>query len=199
MFDTNTTITLGPLRTSQGRTEITVRWPSNEEWAAHRKRSKLTMKQLGRGASELDTDTANADSKLYEAIKLNGAPPLSSSEAGVVVKAISRCEVVAIDLGAVEAEVDLHVLSGKVKHTLRIPTMDEVRKLQRTTRYITLPYNQQEVRTSLEAAADLWDACGGRAEGYAGEVPSLHKDVAIRSVINELEHEASAPYDEESF
>jgi len=107
--------------------------------------------------------------------------------------------VVRVELGADEAEVELQILTGRVKHTLRIPTMDEVRKLQKSTHYITLPYNCQEVRTSMEAAAALWDACGGKAEGYAGIVPNLHKDAAIRQVINEIEHEATANYDEENF
>jgi hypothetical protein len=37
MFDSNSTITLG-LRTAHGKTDITVHWPTDEEWATHRKR-----------------------------------------------------------------------------------------------------------------------------------------------------------------
>jgi hypothetical protein len=199
MFDTTSTITLGMRVANIGKTDVTVRWPNDEEWASHRKRSKLLMRQLGRGASEMETESSAADQKLYEAIKLNGAPPLSSGEASTIIKSIAKCDVVRVELGADEAEVELQILTGRVKHTLRIPTMDEVRKLQKSTHYITLPYNCQEVRTSMEAAAALWDACGGKAEGYAGIVPNLHKDAAIRQVINEIEHEATANYDEENF
>jgi hypothetical protein len=182
-----------------GKTDVTVRWPNDEEWASHRKRSKLMMRQLGRGASEMETDSSAADQKLYEAIKLNGAPPLSAGEATTVIKSIAKADVTRVELGTDQAEVELLILTGRVTHTVRIPTMDEVRKLQRTTRYITLPYNCQEVRTNMEAAAGLWDACGGKAEGYTGIVPNLHKDVVIRQVINEIEHEATANYDEENF
>jgi len=199
MFDTSSNITIDLRVDGVGKTPITMRWPTDEEWAAHRKRSRLLMKQLGRGASEMENDTAAADGKLYEAIKLNGAPPLSAGEATSLIRAIARCEVTRVDLGADEAEAELLILTGRVTHTVRIPTMDQVRKLARTTRYITLPYNCQEVRTNLEAGAALWDACGGKVEGYAGPVPSLHKDVVIRQVIQEIEQEATAKYDEGNF
>lgn len=199
MFDTASTITIGLRTASAGKTDITVRWPTDEEWAAHRKRSRMLMRQLGRGASEMENDTTAADAKLYEAIKLNGAPDLSSGEATSIVRAISKCEVTRVDLGPNEAEADLQILTGTVTHTVRIPTMDEVRRLHRSTRYITLPYNCQEVRTSLEASAALWDACNGKTEGYEGAVPNLHKDAVIRQVIQEIEQEATAKYDEGNF
>lgn len=199
MFDTTSTITLNLRIASIGRTDVTVRWPSDEEWAAHRKRTRMLMRQLGRGASEMETDTTAADSKLYEVIKLNGAPPLSEGEATTVIKAIGKCDVTKVDLGADAAEVEMQILTGRVKHMVRIPTMDEVRKLQKATRYINLPHNAQQVQTNMEAAVALWDACHGKAEGYAGAVPGLHKDKAIREVIEEIEHETTAGYDEENF
>jgi hypothetical protein len=199
VFDTSSTITIGLRVANVGKTDITVRWPSDEEWSAHRKRSKMLMRQMGRGASEVETDSSAADQKLYEAIKLNGAPPLSPGEATTIIKAIGKCDVVRVDLGADEAEAELQILTGRVIHKVRIPTMDEARKLQRSTRFLNLPYNVQEVRTSIEAAAALWDACNGKAEGYAGPVPSLHKDAVIRQVINEIEQEATANYDEGNF
>ncbi|HZF24029.1 MAG TPA: hypothetical protein VE030_11265 [Burkholderiales bacterium] len=199
MFDTAATITIGLRVAGAGKTDITVRWPSDEEWAMHRKRSKLMMRQMGRGASEMETDSSAADQKMYEAIKLNGAPPLTAGEATTIIQAIGKCDVLRVDLGADEAEAELQILTGRVTHTVRIPTLDEVRKLHRTTRYLNLPYNCQEVRTSMEAAAALWDACGGKADGYAGAVPILHKDSVIRQVIIEIERETAASYGEENF
>jgi hypothetical protein len=189
MFDTNTTITIG-LRTTHGKADITVRWPTDEEWAAHRKRRRIMQKTLGRGATETEIDTTEADAKLYDAIKQNGAPPLSVGEANRVIDTISTCDVLGVDLHAEDAEVELNTVMCSVKHTVRIPNMDEVRTLQRSTRLITLPYNRAEIRTNLESSAGLWDKCGGRAEGYAGAVPNLHKDVAIRAVISAIEQEA---------
>jgi len=199
MFNTADTITISLRVAGVGKTDVTVRWPTDDEWATHRKRSRLLMRQLGRGASEYDNDTANADLKLYETIKLNGAPPLSTGEATVVIRTIAKAEVTKAELGADEAEAELQILTGRVNHTLRIPTLDEVRKLNKSTKYITLQYNTQEVRSSVEAGAALYDACGGKADGYAGAVPNIHKDAVIRQVINEIEQESTANYDEGNF
>ena len=198
MFDSNTTITIG-LRTSTGKTDVTVRWPSDEEWASHRKRRKITQIQLGRGQAETQIETGEADAKLYEAIKLNGAPPLSVAEASRVVDTISTCDVTGVELRAEDAEVQMNTMMGETKHIIRIPTMDEVRNFQRTTRLITLPYNRQEIRTSIESAAALWDKCGGKGDGYAGAVPNVHKDIAVRAVIQAVEQEAMPKYDESNF
>lgn len=198
MFDANTTITIG-LRTTHGKTDITVRWPSDEEWSAHRKRRRIVQRTLGRGATETEVDTTEADAKLYDAIKQNGAPPLSVGEANRIIDAISTCDVLGVDLHAEDAEVQLNTVMGEVKHTVRIPTMDEVRTLQRSTRLITLPYNRSEIRTNLDSSAALWDKCGGHAEGYAGAIPNLHKDVAIRAVISAIEQEAMPQNDEANF
>lgn len=198
MFDTTTTITIG-LRTASGKTDVTVRWPSDEEWAAHRKSRRILQRQLGRGATENEIESGDADSRLYEAIRFNGAPPLSAGEAGKVVETIAQCDVLDVRLGADEAEVDLQTPMGEVKHTVKIPNMDQVKALQRTTKFITLPYNRQEIRANLDASAVLWDKCAGRAEGYAGLVPNLHKDVAVRAVINAVDLEAVPKYDEGNF
>jgi hypothetical protein len=198
MFDSSTTITIG-LRTTHGKTDITVRWPTDDEWAAHRRKRRIVQRNLGRGATETEVDTGEADARLYDAIKLNGAPPLSVGEANRIIDTISTCEVLNVDLHAEDAEVELQTVMGEVKHTVRIPTMDEVRMLQRATRLITLPYNRSEIRTNLESSAGLWDKCAGRAEGYAGAVPNLHKDVAIRAVISAIEQEAVPKHDESGF
>jgi hypothetical protein len=198
MFDSKTTITIG-LRTAAGKTDITVRWPTDEEWSAHRKRRKIFQKQFGRGATETDMDTSAGDPVLYEAIKLDGAPALSVAEAGAVIDAISVCSVLGVDLRAADAEVQLQTVMGEVTHTVKIPTMDQVRNLQKSTHLVNLPYNRQEIRTSLENSTSLWDQCGGQGVGYTGEVPNVHKDVAIRAVIAAIEQEVMPRYDESNF
>jgi hypothetical protein len=199
MFNSDTTITLGGIRTSAGKADITVRWPTDEEWGTHRKRRKIMQVQLGRGQSETQIETGDADAKLYEAIKLNGAPPLTQAEATQIIGIIATCDVIDVELGADEGEVTLNTMMGETKHRLRIPTMDEVRTLQRSTRLIQHPYNRQEIKTNLEAAAALWDKCGGKGEPYEGAVPALHKDAAVRAVISAVEQEAMPKYDEANF
>ena len=151
MFDANRTFTIG-LRTASGKTDVTVRWPTDEEWGAHRRQRRIVQRQLGRGATESEMDTGDADAKLYEVIKLNGAPPLSAAEASRVVETIGLCDVMDVRLNAEDAEVDMQTSQGRVKHTVRIPTIDQVRAMQRTTKYVTLPHNRTEVRTNLESS-----------------------------------------------
>jgi hypothetical protein len=198
MFDANTTITIG-LRTTSGKADITVRWPTDEEWSAHRKRRKLIQRQLGRGQTETELESGDADARLYEAIKLNGAPPLSTGEASRIVESISQCDVTDVRLNADDADVEILTVMGTVKHSVRIPSMDQIKTLQRSTKFLTLPYNRQEIRSNLESSAGLWDQCGGSGEGYAGAVPNLHKDVAIRAVISAIDLEAAPKYDESNF
>lgn len=198
MFDTTTTFTIG-LRTATGKADITVRWPTDEEWSAHRKRRRLLQRQQGRGATETTIESGEADGRLYEAIKLNGAPPLSVEEAGKIIETIGLCEITDVRLGADEAEVDMRTSMGHVMHTVRIPTTAEVKRMQKTVKYLNLPYNVMEIRSNLEAPTALWEACAGRVEGYAGPVPNLHKDIVIREVIKAVEVEAAPANDEANF
>lgn len=199
MFDVNTTITIGPLRTAAGKLDITVRWPTDEEWAGHHKRRKMFQRQLGRGQTEYEIERGEADAKLYEAIKLNGAPPLTTGEAQFIIETISQAEILGVELRADDAEVLLNTSMGEATHVLRIPTFDEVRTLRRSNRVIAQLYNRQEIRTSLEASAALWDKCSVSSAGYSGPVPNIHKDAAIRAVIAAIEQEAAPKNDESNF
>lgn len=197
-FDTGDFFTI-PVRTSKGPTDCKVRWPTDEEWAQHRKRRKLFQRQLGRGASETEIDSGEADAKLYEIIRVDGAPPLTVGEASHIIDIVARCRVLKVQLGATDAVVEMQILTGKAQHTVKIPTMDQVRTFQRSAHLINLPHNLQEIRASLDAAARLWDECDGKAEGYAAGVPNIHKDEAIRAVISEVDREMTPTYDEENF
>lgn len=188
-----------PVRTAQGKQDITVRWPTDEEWSQHRKRRRILQRQLGRGAVENDLDSAAADSKLYEAVRLNGAPPLTAAEAGFVVNQISVATVLNVELAAQDATVTLRTVMGETSHVLRMPTMDQVKKLQDATRVITLPYSLQEIRPNTDAAGALYDQLAGGAEGYAGAVPLIHKDVVVRAVISAIEQETQPNNDEGNF
>jgi hypothetical protein len=86
-----------------------------------------------------------------------------------------------------------------VMHTLKIPTVDQVTWLRKTTKLITLPYNRSEIRASLDAAARLWDECLDKLDGYQGPVPNIHKDASIYAVINAIDVEAQPRNDEANF
>ena len=200
MFNMDTNFHFQNMRTSAGTANIVVRWPTDEEWIAHNKRKRIVQTNIGRGVHTSVQDTGEADLKLYESIKLDGAPPLNTDEATYIIELIARCEVTSLEVGAEEAAVQLTLVKGaEAKHAMRIPTIGEMRRLQRLATVMVLPYSRFQIRPNLEAAAALWDQCGGRAEGYAGPVPNIHKDAAIRAVIQALENEAQPKPDEGNF
>ena len=198
MFNTESPIEFPIFRTAAaGQSPVVVRWPSDEEWTANRRGRKTLMQSLGRGVSEqIQTDNGPTDLKLYELIKLNGAPPLTGGEASRVIDVSGRCDVLGVNLGIGEADVTLQILTGEAEHALKVPTMDQIKEVQRSNRLLNLQYGKFEVRANMEAYARLWDKCLVKAEGYEGPVPIIHKDVAIRAVIQAIEQEVAPKYDE---
>lgn len=199
MFEANFTVTFPGLRTAQGLADVVMRWPTDAEWIARHKGTHLQQRNMGRGVGLNDLNTVQADAKLYEAIKMNGAPPLTPGEASYLIGHLAKCIVTNVELGATDAEVEMSVAGAEAKHTLRVPFMDEIQAFQRTTKHMSLPNNVMEARASLEAGAALWDKCGGRVSGYEGPTPIIHKDAAIRAVIQAVENEASPTYGEGNF
>jgi hypothetical protein len=183
-----------------GRADITVQFPSDEQWLSHRKWRHVFQTQMGRGVAWTDIERGEADLKLYDLVKLNGAPPLSQDEATFVMERVEFCEVKSLEMGADEAVVEMEIVNSlRVKHTFQVPTMGMVRRLTRATRILSLPFNRVEMKASLEMAARTWDECKGCAEGYIGPVPNIHKDVAIRAALQQIEDEAKPRSEEANF
>lgn len=193
MFDRNKEIETA-IRREGGSppTKCAVRFPDDGEWAEWYRGRRLTIQQLGRGASQFDIDTADADLRLYLKICLNGAPELDRAEATAVITGIARREVRSVEVEGDEMIVHMEVPGGEgVSHRLRSPSVKQVAELRRSSSQIlSLPYNKQQIRTSLEPAVRLYDACAVAREGYEGAVPAIHKDEAVRAVIQFLELEA---------
>ena len=198
MFDSTSEIAF-PFRTAQGKVEIVMRWPSDEEWYEQVRRRKVLVTDLGRGRSEMRVDFGDGYLWLFEKIKQNGAPVLTQSEAKKVFEIVGKCDVASVAIEGDEAIVDMQVLGGIVRHRLRLPTVDQVDTLNLATRVIDLPYGKKEYRMRLESAARLWDEIGGRSTDYVGPVPAPHKDAAVRAVVAHINNELSASNDESSF
>ena len=198
MFDSTAEIAI-TARTATGKQLIEMRWPSDDDWCDRAKRRKILIKNLGRGISETTVESGDADLRLFEKVKLNGAPALTEGEATRVVEAISQCDVTGVQLEGEEAVVELQVMGGAVHHRLNLPTADQVIKLRKAVRILGMPYNTQEMRIPLEPGVQLWDACAGKSEDYKGPVPAPHKDTAVRAVIEYLDRETGAANDEANF
>ena len=198
MFDCSKEIKI-TARTDAGMQLLSVRWPSDQEWDERFLGRKIHVKRYGRGVSETIIDPLPADAKLYDKIKLNGAPPLTPAEANLVVERLATCEVMGVEFDGNEADVEMTVLTGTVHHKLRIPSADQVAKLNRTTHVLNTPYNMQQIKIGVAAGAALWDTALGSSSDYAGPIPANHKDQAVRAVIEAIDREMGATSDEQSF
>lgn len=185
-FDTNIAIDIPNFRSAAGPVNLELRWPTDAEWSERARKRKLIVRQLGRGVSETMPETnSEADQKICQAIQKNGSNPLSAIEATAVLDTLAACDVMDVALEGDTAEVTLRVMGGRVRHRLKLPTAEQVFKFRRAAvRILNLPYNQQDLRIYLEPAVELWAAIGGASEDYASGIPSIHKDAAVRAVID---------------
>jgi hypothetical protein len=199
MFD-STAEYVFPARSGKTKIDVTMRWPTDEEWAERHRNRKIEIRNLGRGMSETDIDSVAADLKLYQTAKLNGAPELTGPEASLVIRSMERCEVTEVVLDGEEATVQLQVAGGSVTHRVQLPTADQTIKMQRAaSRLFSAPHNRSQMRMYLEPTARLYDECKGRSEDYTAAIPALHKDAAIRAVVEQINVEMSASDDEKFF
>ena len=181
------------LRTERGREEILARWPDEGEWSNWYRNRRTTIMQLGRGQSTLHMDNEATDLKLYEAIRLPGSPDLDPTEAAEFISRVAKREVVNIESQGDYLTLTLDVLGGTTKHHVRIPTVREVTEFRRAaSQVVSLPFNKQQIRLTIEPGARLYDKIRGEApEGYSnGSIPAIHKDEVVRAAIQFVESEA---------
>jgi hypothetical protein len=179
------------LPTPDGDKRITVRYPTDEEWAQRQRTRKTVIKHLGRGQSKTTTTGGeDADLACYERIRQEGSDTLDAFEVAVVLDRLSRANVVDVEKQGKEYEVTLQVLDGTVTHVLKMPSRKQIQNHRdRFASFIDLPFNTQRMFLDLASAGSTYDALFVRNEGYAGSVPLPHKVAAVQAVITTLESE----------
>ena len=200
MFDTTAEIELA-MRLESGAKSVLVRWPSDEEWAERSKKRKIIIQRLGRGVTETKPpEPGDADLALYGKIALNGTPALTKGEAFQVAETLSTCTITNVEIDGDYATVEMIVLTGPVRHTLKIPSADQVVAFRRSGfRLLDQPFNRQEITLFLDPGGKLWDTCGGKSEDYQGPVPVIQKDAAVRAVIDCIERNLGPQHGDTSF
>lgn len=180
---------------------ISVRFPSDDEWAAYLRQKKFTVRQMGRGVSEtIQPPPSEADVALYEKIKLNGAPDMTAAEAAKVLDVISMGQVQRVEIEGAEARVTLRVLTGIVTHHMKVPNADQVSQYKRSgVRRLDLPHNQSHAIFNAQVVARIYDECGGHSDDYPNGVPMTHKNDVARAVIDEIELEYGPRTDDADF
>jgi hypothetical protein len=200
VFDTTANIKMpGPARL--GEVEITVRYPADKEWYARSRARKFVTHNLGRGRKEtILPEPGDADSRLFEAITLNGSPAITAAEAAAILDVMSGAMVIDVHTEAGVGIVETQVMTGKAVHKIQIPTADQIIKWRRgAVKVYELSHGHQEVRMNPEAGADLYDACKGESADYAGPIPGPHKDAAVKALVEYIDQNVGPRLDETNF
>jgi hypothetical protein len=199
-FDVNAEYANLPARTEEGLpTTVRLRWPTDAEWQQRKKATRVLFHQLGRNINrtEIKPDP-KVDLRIYQAISLNGSAPIDGDEAGTLLDRLQKAETIDVEWEGAGARVTLNVARGKVIHTfVTVPNAKQVRKLREQSATMrSLPNNVIENRLDIDAGAKLWQQCGGASESYVSDIPSLHKDAAIRAVVQKHDDELEAAFAE---
>ncbi len=190
VFDAKRTIALR-LNTPSGVKTVRVRFPSDEEWTARQRRRKVVVKNLGRGMSETSVaGSEEIDAALVAKIRVEEDNPteVDAFEATRIIEQLSQAEVDDVVQAGGAFRVATRVLGGLTVHVLKMPSAKEVIEYRRGfLRSVDLPYGKQEITVNLGAAASLYDRLCDETEGYAGQVPIIHKVVAVKAAIDALD------------
>jgi hypothetical protein len=198
MFDTHANF-IGNIRRPEGAQQVEVRWPTDEEWYEHNRNAQYFVQDLGRGMSETQPQTTQADYKLYQKVRLPEAPDLSPDEAEMFINAMGTCQINGVGLEPDQATVQMTVAGGlRVKHRLRIPTTAETVQFNRkSARMVAMQHGKQMIRINMQAGAELYGQCVLGTEGYSNGVPGFHGSAAIRAVIQASKEQAEGAKDED--
>jgi hypothetical protein len=173
---------------SGGAKQCEVRFPTDAEWAAWAKSQRTVRHFLGRGKSqseELELPKINAE--LFEKIRVDkDGPVFDEAEAGMVIGRVERCTVASVEREGDNYRMAMKVPGAKVEHVLRMPTAKEMQEHERASTSVVAARRSVETRAFLEPSGLLYDKLHISHDGYAGEVPIVHKAAAVSEVIAQL-------------
>ncbi|MBI2818125.1 MAG: hypothetical protein HYX72_14415 [Acidobacteria bacterium] len=188
IFDSSRQVEI-KLQSSEGTKTVTVRFPTDEEWAERQRRRKIIIKQLGRGISETIIPESNeTDAALFAKIRVGDEPEVDGFEATRILEQLSQADVDDVIQEGGAFRVLTRVPGGTAAHVLRMPSAKDVIEYRRNfARILDLPYNKQELTVNLGAAGMLYQKLCQASEGYSGAVPLIHQAVAVKAAIDALE------------
>jgi hypothetical protein len=165
-----------------------VRFPTDAEWCLWARAQKSVRRFLGRGKSqieEVDLPKINAD--LFAKVRVDkDGPPFDEAEAGMAVGRVQRCVVTDTEREGNNFRIEMKVPGAKVIHVLRMPTAKEIQDHDRDSSSVVAGRRSVETRSFLEPRGALYDKLHVSHDGYAGDVPIIHKSAAVAEVIAQL-------------
>jgi hypothetical protein len=177
---------------SGGEKRCQVRFPSDEEWSAWARAQRTVRHFLGRGKSQSEeVDLPKINAELFAKIRLEeDGPEFDEAEAGMVIGRIERCTVVDVVREGINYRIEMKVPGARVLHVLRMPTAKEMQDHERASISVVAARRSVETRAFLEPSGALYEKLHVSHDGYAGDVPIVHKSAAVSEVIAQLAIEA---------
>lgn len=163
---------------------LDVTFPTDEQWKERQRSRKITVRQLGRGQSETKvSDGDDGDLALLAAIS-GGPNGFETAEASMILNQLSLATVDEVERDGDEFKVSLRTYRGESQITVKMPSAKQVLGYRRSfVRLIDLPYNQQEMKLNIQAAADLFDELCPEQKATS----IVHKVPVVGAVVAEID------------
>jgi hypothetical protein len=188
LFDASKPIVVPILSGGEKRCEV--RFPTDEDWCFWARAQRTIRHFRGKSQSE-DVDLPKINGELFRKIRIDkDGPEFDDAEAGIVIGRVERCQVADIQREGVNYRIEMKVPGARVTHVLRMPTAKEMQDHEKASTSVVAARRSVETRAFLEPSGALYDKLHVSHEGYAGDVPIVHKSAAVSEVIAQLAIEA---------
>lgn len=193
MLKTSEPVTV-QLQTPSGEKQATLRWPTDDEWAAREKQSPTVIRPEGLHGTVTEVRNPEAAARrLFDAIRQDGdGANFDDFEAREIIAGIGLATVQKAERQGADVLVDLEVAGGGARHILKLPTARERALYHRSTTVLDMGRQGQEIRRDVIALANLWSELVVSTDGYDGEVPLPHKTAALAEAIEVAEQSMGA-------
>jgi len=173
---------------SGGEKRCRVRFPTDAEWCDWARAQRTVRRFLGRGKSQSEeVDLPRINAELFAKIRVDtDGPEFDEAEAGMVIGRIERAVVTECEREGNNYCMAMKVAGAQVTHVLRMPKASEIQEHERASTSVVAARRSVETRAFLEPSGMLYDKLHVSHDGYAGDVPIVHKSSAVSEVIAQL-------------
>jgi len=173
---------------SGGIKKVTLRWPTDSQWAQRARETKVKRRVLGGGRTQREKSTnVEADAPLFDLVHVSNGDAFDEFEKSAAIAKLDTAEVVEVARKDDLFRITLKVINGiLVSHRLRIPTQRQMFTYQNAAVRVVDHRRTQELQMFLEPSETLWNAIAEGVEGYPdgkSSVPIIHKDAAIMELL----------------
>jgi hypothetical protein len=162
------------------RKTCTVRFPADGEWIEYASQNSL-VRSVGHSLFAGNLESPDAVRALFEKIKTQESAPFDVAGMGKVIETLRHAVVSGVEHAGLHLTISISVAGAEVKHILRLPSTDEMRRSRLLAFLAGEPAAPEEL---LRDSAAVWAELEKGVDGYADPqtVPVIHKYRALAEV-----------------